>query len=240
MLRRGVLGLALLLSALVAALVSTLARPREAAAFMRPGARSSALARLSGRWVCATGAGVWDVIFTPSGRTIAAQFKAQTADGAELEGIGLVRDDRLFLAMASPEGGIALYRFAGDGGARGEYTTYESQALLGEELLTGGPSGEIAGAYAWIASTPGAAPTPLGTGGQGRLEIERDGEIFRFDWHNRVTGVGLRAGERVVVAWGSSGPHEVAVLAPSDGGLRGVITGDTGKAPLPIVLTPKP
>jgi hypothetical protein len=173
------------------------------------------------------------------GKTSTALFVARD-DKSELDAIGLVRDDRLFLALSDSDGGIVVYRFAGDGSARGEYTTYGSREELGEELLDGGPSGDLVGTYRWIANLPGATPTALGSGGHGNVDVRRTGETYHLDWHNGVTGVGLREGARLVVAWGSREPHEVAVLSPTADGLRGWIAGTSSPEVLPVKLTAKP
>lgn len=207
----------------------------EAEGFMRPNVRASA-PRVEGKFVCKSPGGLFDVgLETNPAGVVTGHFVPRNG-GNELQALGVVRDGRLMLTIeTSGGGGIVVYRFAGDG-ARGEYTTWESREMLGEELLGDGPSAGPPGSYKWIARLPSTTPSPLGSGGQGTLSIAEAGEIYRFDWRNGVTGVGLRHGPSVAVAWGSGGPHEIVVLAPAPDGWRGVIAGDGTDKPIEISL----
>lgn len=212
--------------------------PAGAQAFMRPMARVAP--RFDGAWACTTPYGTWDVTLVAEGAILEGPLIGRESSNARSDALGLVRDGKLLLAIADDGGGIGVYRFGGDGTARAEYSTYAASGHLGEELLSGGPSGAIEGSYAWIATTASASPSALGAGGQGSLDIRREGEIYRFDWHNGVTGIGLRSGARVVVAWGARAPHEVFVLSPvSNGapnGLRGQLAGEATATPLDVTF----
>lgn len=219
-------------SALTVALAFALPA-REAGGFMRPNVRVAA-ARAEGKYVCRSPGGIWDVQLETNAAGVVSGELVARESSTDLRALGMVRDGRLMLSIEmSDGGGIIVYRFAGDG-ARGEYTTWASRELLGEELLGDGPSAGPPGSYGWIARLPSATPSPLGSGGKGSLTITESGEIYRFDWRNGVTGVGLRHGPNIAVAWGSAGAHEIVVLAPAPDGWRGVIAGDGTDKPLEI------
>jgi hypothetical protein len=217
----------------LAALACSVA-PSGAQAFMRPTA--PATQRFDGKWACTTPYGTWDVNLVAEGAILKAPFVGRGSSSGTSEALGLVRDGKLLIAIADEGGGIGVYRFAGDGTARAEYSTYAASGHLGEELLSGGPSGDVVGSYDWIATSASPNPTPLGAGGRGKLDIRREGDVYRFDWHNSVTGVGLRSGARIVVAWGSRMPHEVFVLSPAPNGLRGELVGDSTPTPLDVTF----
>jgi hypothetical protein len=207
---------------------------REAEGFMRPSVRASA-PRADGKFVCRSPGGIWDVqLETNAAGVVVGKFVARDS-GGDLQAVGVVRDGRLMLAIEPEEdGGIVVYRFAG-ADARGEYTTWRAREMLGEELLGDGPSAGPPGSYKWIARLPSATPLPLGSGGQGTLTIAEAGEIYRLDWHNGVTGVGLRHGADLAVAW-SGRTHEIVLLAPAPDGWRGVIASDGTDKPFEFAL----
>ncbi len=226
-------------SALVVALAAALAfslPAGPAAGFMRPSLRP-AIVRIEGKYLCRSPGGLWDVRLETNGAGVISGELVARETSTSLETLGLLRDGRLMLAIGTSTGGggIVVYRL-GDGRARGEFTTFSSREFLGEELLDGGPSGGPPGTYTWIARNPSPTPLPLGSGGSGTLAITEASEVFSLDWHNGVTGFGLRQGPNLAVSWGSSGPHEIVVLAPAPDGWRGVIAGAAADKPLEISL----
>jgi hypothetical protein len=188
---------------------------------------------VEGKYVCKSPGGLWDVRLETNAVGVVTGALVAREGGSDLQALGVVRDGRLMLTIETNGGGVVVYRFAGDG-ARGEYTTWDTREVLGEELLSDGPGAGPPGSYQWIARLPSATVLPLGSGGQGTLAIAEANEIYRLDWHNGVTGVGLRHGPNLAVAWGSNGPHEIVVLAPAPDGWRGVIAGDGTDKPLEI------
>lgn len=211
----------------------------DAAGFMRPGS-VRAEPRVAGDYTCQIGAIAWDVHVETRDGIVAADLVARGGP-VRLRAAGLVRDGRLLMAIgdAADGGGFAVYRFAGDG-ARGEYSHLATHDSLGEELISAGPRDGPPGTYDWIARAPGRTPTPLGSGGRGRLEITVAGKILRFDWRNGLTGVGLKSGQLVVVAWGKSATRAVVSLGPTVDGWRGAVAVDEEPEPLDVALVRKP
>jgi hypothetical protein len=225
--------------ALVIAAALALVLPAgDAAGFMRPKA-ARAEPRVDGDYTCRIGTIGWDVHVETRNGIVAADLVAR-AGAVRLQAVGLLREGRLLMAIgnASDGGGFAVYRFAADG-AHGEYSHFAKHESLGEELISAGPLDGPPGTYDWIARTPGRTPTPLGSGGSGRLEVTVAGKILHFDWRNGLTGIGLRSGPLVVVGWGSAATRAAVSLAPAADGWRGTVAVDDESEPLDVALVRK-
>lgn len=214
-------------------------RPRAAAAFMRPTAPAIAVPSPDGTYTCAVLDEEWTVRLSTLDGIVSGTLASRAGDA--FHAAGLVRDGRLVMAidLGRNGGGFAYYRFSA-GGARGEYSHFSSHRWLGEELISDGPAVGVAGAYRWIARAPGETPAPLGSGGQGALEITTDGPIVRFDWRNGLVGVGLRAGGTAIVGWGTGAAHAAVSLSPTRTGWTGTLAATDAKAAVPLTLTRLP
>jgi hypothetical protein len=234
--------LALTIALAIAIAPSLALGPRDAAAFMRPAAPAIAAPSPDGTYTCAALDETWTVrLSTLDGIVSGTLFSRDSREGSAFNAVGLVRDGRLVMAidLARNGGGFAYYRFT-SGGARGEYSHFSSHRWLGEELISDGPPVGPAGVYHWIARSPAETPAPLGTGGQGTLEITTDGPIVRFDWRNGLQGVGVRSGGTAIVGWGTGGAHAAVSLAPTHAGWSGLLaaSGSTGAVPLTLTRVP--
>jgi hypothetical protein len=142
----------------------------------------------------------------------------QTSAG-EYGGLGFHKAGRLFAGYGpGTEFGVAIYKIGKDGTLVGKVARPEAlESGIGTEEAAGGTKGKLEGTYTLTGTEPGGAGAYTG-----RLTVEKVGQRFEVTWRKgdeTVGGVGMRAGDHFVAAWGKG--CGVVVYELKDGNARG-------------------
>lgn len=123
-----------------------------------------------------------------------------TGAGESYEGVGIQMGDVLAVGWGTGRGkhGVVAYRING-GTLAGRWTLSDMRGAMGTEDLAGAP--ELRGSYRIVRSS-----VPGGKGYAGAVTITPNGDTYTVTWRlasgESYNGVGVRAGDLLVVGWG--------------------------------------
>jgi hypothetical protein len=170
----------------------------SAGAFVRP--PSSSGSGPIGRWLLVGDGAISDVTIAAKGELFDVRYAARDGSGRVERGLGMMRDEQLFVSLApAPFGGLAVYRFADDGSARGAWSDLDSMPAVGAVEIDANVSRSILGEHVWYSAHP------LGDGTLSRaawpVSIEPYGEALRLRWGSAMAGPAVQVGRWVGVTW---------------------------------------